>query len=287
MHARALPVLPALSPRSAAAAGAAVLALIVAALVGLFTLGDSATGAASVAGYPPRSHGRVLEHVDHVGFRTAIRNAGDGRQLFVVVPHDSDPSACNVIEPVAKVTVETPTSVTVDVAGYEYLPPPDKQGYSGFSCFVGATTGVPVVLRAPLGSRTVHSDGGPLGGPASTAVVLDPADFPAPRYLPAGYRTGPLRPLRTVRPTTVAEREYRKGADRLVISTGVTADLEPVGGAGGTQVSVAGHRGRIVSDDGVRCVLWSTGGGRGRSVCSYAPAPLTSGDLLKVANGLR
>jgi hypothetical protein len=282
--------LPDLSTRSAAAAGAAVLVLLVTAVTGLLTVGGSPTGAtgARVPGYPPTSHGKVLQQIDDAGFDTAVRDVRDPTRIYVVVPHDTADTACNVIAPVATVLAQTRTSVRIRVSGYEYLPGPDKNGNVGFTCYLGHSIGVPVRLQAPLGIRRVISGPHLLhSGAAASAAVLDPRDFPRPRHLPSGYRVVSAHPIDAIHGTVVAERRYANGAADLVVSSGPAEDLDPTGGRPGTRTTVAGHRANLVTDSGVRCVLWQLPTGNSRSVCSHAAKPLAPTELLRVAGSLR
>jgi hypothetical protein len=293
MSARALPALPSLSPRSAAAAGAAVLALIVTAVTGLFTVGGRPTGAtaatgAAVAGYPATSRGKQLQLIDDVGFRAVVRDLHDPRRVYVIVAHDSKPSACNVIKPTPTVVAQTAASVTIQVSGYEYLPAPDANGNSTFSCFVGGSTGVPVRLADALGSRRVLSGTHLLHSATAPAVaVLDPIDLPEPRHLPAGYRAVSAHPIDAVHGDLIAERHFAKGAADLVIASGLAADVDPTTGSAGVRTTVDGHRARIVQGTEMRCVIWTLPAGSGRSVCSYAAKPLVASVLLEVARTLR
>ncbi len=283
--------MPELSARSAASAGAAVLALLAASVIGLLTVGGPATGAsgASVPGYPPTSRGLVLQHLDDAGFDTAVRDAHDPRLLYVVVPHDDAATACNVIHPVGKVIAQTRTVVRIEVAGYEYLPPPDKSGYSGFSCYLGRSIGLPVRLSAPLGSRSVRSGAHLLHSAGDApATVVDPSDLPAPRHLPAGYRAVSVQPMDVRHGRVLGQRTYARGTATLVISSGPAGDVDLTGAAaaGGVRAVVNGIRATVVTDAGTRCVLWRVPTGNSRSVCSRGQSPLIPSELLAVARSL-
>lgn len=278
--------LPDLTTRSAVAAGTAVLVLLVTAVTGLLTVGGPATGAsgARVPGYPPTAHGLVLQRMADAGFDTAVRDANDPRRIFVIVPHDEAATACNVIQPAVTVLSETRTDVRIRVSGYEYLPAPDKDGYVGFSCYLGHSIGVPVRLTAPLGTRSVISQPHLLhSGGSASAVVIDPRDFPRPRHLPPGYRALSAHPIDAAHGVVVAERRYARGAAILVISSGVPDELDPTPGLRGTPAVVDKLRARVVTESGVRCVLWRQPTGNARAVCSYAATPLSSAALVSIA----
>ena len=282
--------LPELTTRWAVAAGTAVLVLLVTAVTGLLTVGGPATGAsgARVPGYPPTAHGLVLQRMADAGFDTAVRDASDPRRIFVMVPHDEAATACNVIQPVVTVVAQTVAEVRIQVSGYEYLPPPDKDGYVGFSCYLGGSIGVPVRLTTALGTRSVVSAPHLLhSGAGASAVVIDPRDFPKPRHLPAGYRAVSAHPIDAAHGVVVAERRYNRGSAMLVISSGAADELDPTPGLRGTQTVVNKLRARVVTDSGVRCVLWRQPGGNSRAVCSFAASPLSSAVLVSIARNLK
>jgi hypothetical protein len=282
--------LPDLSVRSAAAIGAAALLILGTAVTGLVTVGGSATGAtgASVPGYPPTLHGRVLQHIQDAGFDIAVRDAANPRTIYVIVPRDEARAACNLIQPVARVVSQTRGAVRISVAGYEYLPAPDQDGHVGFTCYLGRSIGLPVRLQGPLGRRQVLSAPHLLhSGTAPSATVLDARDFPKPRHLPAGYRAVAAHPIDARQGRVVAERHYANGSAQLVVSSGALADLEPATGRKAARVTVAGHRATLLTDDGLRCVLWQIPGRNARSVCSRAAVPLRTAELLRIARSLR
>lgn len=267
-----------------------MLALLVAAVSGLVAVGGPATGAsgARVPGYPPTAHGLVLQRMADAGFDTVVRDPSDPRLLYVMVPHDDAATACNVIQPAVTALSQTPTTVRLRVTGYEYLPAPDKDGYAGFSCYLGGRIGVPIRLSAALGTRSVVSGQHLLhSGTGGTAAVIDPRDFPAPRHLPAGYRAVSAHPIDALHGVVVAERRYARGTDTLVISSGPPADVDPTPGGAATPTSVNDLRARVVADSGVRCVLWRHPDGNGRAVCSFAATPLSAAVLVNIARGLR
>jgi hypothetical protein len=281
--------LPDLTTRWAVAAGTAVLVLLVTAVTGLVTVGGPATGAsgARVPGYPPTAHGLVLQRMADAGFDTAVRDPSDPRRIFVMVPHDEAATACNVIQPVVTVLSQTRAAVRIRVSGYEYLPAPDKDGYVGFTCYLGGSIGVPVRLAAALGTRSVISAPHLLhSGASASAVVIDPRDFPKPRHLPAGYRALSEHPIDAARGIVVAERRYARGGAILVISSGPADDLDPTPGLRGTPTVINKLRARVVTDSGVRCVLWRHPTGNGRAVCSYAATPLSPAVLVGIARNL-
>jgi hypothetical protein len=282
--------LPDLTTRSAVAAGTAVLVLLVTAVTGLITVGGPASGAsgARVPGYPPTAHGLVLQRLTDAGFDTAVRDARDPRRIYVMVPHDDAATACSVIQPVVTVLAQTRTAVRIRVSGYEYLPAPNKDGYVGFSCYLGGSVGVGVRLTAALGTRAVLSAPHLLhSGTDAAAAVIDPRDFPRPRHLPAGYRAESARPIDALHGIVVAERRYARGSATLVISSGPTADVDPTPGRRGTPTVVNKLSARVVTDSGVRCVLWRRPTGNGRAVCSFAATPLSAAALVRIARTLR
>jgi hypothetical protein len=280
-----LPAFPALPTRWAAGAGALVLALIATAVGGLLTLDSPASGAA-LSGYPRYSHGLRLTYVAALGFDAVVRDPDDARVLYVMVPHDPARGACSVIQPAARVVAQGPDAITVRLSGYEYLPAPNRSGSVGFSCYLAGRIGVPVRLASPLGGRQVLGAGN-LRGTGPAATVLDPGDPPRPGWLPAGYRASSVWPVDAGAGRVVGERRYARGTDTLVVASGLASGLAAGLTDPGSAARVAGHPGRVTEYGPTqRCVVWSTGAGTGRTVCSYGSAPLPAAQLLRVADSL-
>jgi hypothetical protein len=95
------------------------------------------------------------------------------------------------------------------------------------------------------------------------------------------------RPIDAVHGIVVAERRYVRGAETLSISSGPGADLDPTPGRRGTPTTVNRLRARVLTEAGVRCVLWRQPAGNSRSVCSRASAPLSAAGLVSIARSLR
>lgn len=276
--------LPAISTPLAAAGATAVLALMVTAVVALLGVGGKPSGA-SLAGYPEYAHGLRLQYVQDLGVDAVIADPADPEVLYVMVPHDDARGACSVLDPNPRVSGQTDRSVSIELAGYEYLP--SGTGEVGFSCYLGKRIGVPVRLAAPLGNREV------LGGshllhsaPGPSVPVLDPGDLPKPARIPAGYRAGATTPISVAAGQLLASRQYDHGADRLVVASGPASDLDAAPTDHGTAVTVDRHPARVVDQPGERCVVWATGAGTGQSVCSLAQRLLSPAQLLAVADSL-
>jgi hypothetical protein len=242
------------------------------------------------------------------GFTGAVLDAHDPRTLYLLVKHGSGSGACNVVDPVAVVTAQGATSVTVAIRGGMLVPASaPTNGNFGFSCTLAGYVQVPVRLAAPLGHRALYS-----GTDTQQAQpVLDPTTVPTPSDVPPGYTAEPVtwEPnyvpgiLTSKAPGTdgtwAALRRYRDGADTLDVRVG-----RYVTGSGTLEghVQVAGHRATVFSNADTLCVTWTETPDRAVQVCSTAQphsvagasgvvtqpsaAPMAEPELLRVADSL-
>jgi hypothetical protein len=242
------------------------------------------------------------------GFTGAVLDADDPRTLYLLVEHGSGSGACDVVDPVAVVTSQDATSVTVAIQGGIVVPASaPASGYFGFSCTLAGYAQVPVRLAAPLGHRTLYSG----TDKQQAQPVLDPATVPTPSDVPSGYAAEPVtwEPnyvpgiLTSKAPGTdgtwAALRRYRDGTDTLDVRVG-----RYVTGSGTLEghAQVAGHRATVFSNAGTLCLTWTETPARAVQVCSTAQphpvagasgvvtqpagAPLDEPALLQVARSL-
>jgi hypothetical protein len=227
----------------------------------------------------------VLRRVANAGFEAVVLVPGDPRALDVVVPFGTRAGDCSLFHPQVTVVRQGAAVVVLRAGGYVYLPrgrPGQRE--TGFACRGAGARAVRVRLAAPLGRRAIADA---LRG--STRVVpLDPRDYPAPRYLPAGYRLRSAHPVSAARGWLVAVRSYAHRDDVLQVHAGLATEMDGPLAEHLRHVDIDGHVGLLSLLEAARCVTWPVRPGIDYEVCVYPGRVNTfsTAMLLRVARSM-
>ena len=248
--------------------------------------GATPVGGPSASGLPPTRGSEVLRYVRNTGFDGALLVPGEPRALDVLLPYGTNAGECSVFEPQLVITQDAST-VRVRVAGYQYLPKPKPgQDYVGFTCAGAGERAVRVTLDEPLGDRTLRDA---IAADKRPVVPGDPADFPSPAHLPAGFHATATEPASAAAGRDFASRTYGRGDATLVLEVGPPdADIESPLDHVLRHVDVDGHRATLTGDGSEQVLRWSEGAsGRVRQLVYYPGHNYLSADeLVQVARSL-
>ncbi|PZS18444.1 MAG: hypothetical protein DLM57_06175 [Pseudonocardiales bacterium] len=224
-------------------------------------------------------NGKTLTRLGTEAWTLPVLDEHDPSVVWIDAEIQGGPSC--TLEPVARVESETADAVTVLVATYAGGPLPSDVACIDIKM---PPKRLKVTLQEPLGSRQLidATTGTPQG-------VLDPATFPAPQFVPAGYEAQPVG--WDPKFAGVAIRAYRSGPDTsLNIRMGPPSVLGNVGAVVLDRPVVRGHPATVWQDtnfDDLTCLTWSESATRTFQVCSSgSPAPLDAAALVRVADSL-
>jgi hypothetical protein len=206
---------------------------------------------------------------------------GDPRALDVVVELGTGGPYCSLVHARVAVVTQTATTVRLRASGYEPVGP------SGIvaACAGGGLRALRVRLLTPLAGRRIVDVG---RTPEASFVPIDPSDYPAPSYLPPGYRLRAEHPISASRGQLVALRKYMSGDNVLEVRAGPADEMGGPLPVHVRHVDIDGHVGLLSLLEAARCITWPVAPSRDREVCIY-PGRVNSfstAQLLKVARSV-
>lgn len=249
--------------------------------------GATPAGGPSASGRPPTLGRDGPRYVRNTGFDGVLLVPGDPRALDVLVPYGTGAGECSVFQPRVQVVTQDAGTVRLRASGYQYLPKPKLgQDYVGFPCAEAGEHAVRVTLDDPLGNRTIRDD---IAANKPPIVPGDPADFPSPAHLPAGFDETTTEPASAAAGRDFASRTYRRGDDTLVLEVGPPdANMEQPLDHVVRHVEMGGQRATLTGDGSEQVLRWSEGAsGRVRQLVYYpGQHHLTVDELVQVARSL-